>query len=109
MKLTVQKLNECIDTFAKTEISKSAKMNTQFKIGWAREFGLLSVNEKHLNKMREFGIADAEGNVDLDMLKRGIYAGIKESGEFYVEDLGIYLAKPDFDKFFRLCETGAID
>ena len=107
MKLTLEKFNEYIVTFATGVIAPAAKeLNTKFKIGFAHEFGMLGVNAEQLEGMKSIGIADKDGNIDLDMLKRGIYAGLKESGEFYVEKLGIYLSKPDFDKFFHLCETG---
>lgn len=110
MKLTLEKFNEYVAQFAIGVIAPASKgFNTKFKIGVALEFGQLGVNAEQLAELKSVGIADKDGNIDVDMLKRGVEAGLKQSGEYYVEKLGIYLAKPDFDKFFHLCETGAID
>jgi len=59
--------------------------------------------------LRAMGVADDEGNIDMDALKKGAYAGLNASGELRIDAIGISLERPEFDRFFRLVETGALN
>ena len=109
MKMTLEKFNECISQYVRGYIVPNAKGKaTLFKIGMGFGLGQIGVSGKQLEDMKAAGIADAEGNIDVDLLKKGINGGLEMSGEFAVEQLGITLYKADFDKFFHLVETGTI-
>jgi hypothetical protein len=109
MKMTLEKFNECISQYVRGYIVPNAKeKSTLFKVGVGYGLGLIGVNNEQLATMKAVGIADADNNIDIDLLKKGIEGGIDMAGELEVEKLGITLYKADLDKFFRLVETGTV-
>ena len=104
MKITKERLNEYIVQFIKGHLIPNAtKLETKFRLGFALGADLLSEFREELAV-----VADADGNIDLDLLKRGIQAGMEAAGEMRIEKLKITLEKQDVDKFIRLVETGAL-
>ena len=108
MKLTIEKFNEYIDQFVTNVLIANAKPQTKFKFGFLRGTGMLQVNAAQVESMKPLGIVDADGNIDIELLKKAAMSGLDAAGELYVPMLGLHFDRPDFDKFFRLCETGAI-
>lgn len=109
MKLTLEKLNEYIEMFALRVLAPNAPDNNiRLKIGVAKGWKLLRVSPKYVKILKDHGVIDDAGNVDIELLKDGIFGGLETASDIPIEELGITLGRPDFDKFFRLCETGAI-
>ena len=109
MKITVDKLNENISRFLREYVVPNAKeKSTLFKIGFGFGIGKVGLGEKKIADMKAAGISDNAGNVDVDILKKGVYGGLDYAGEFHVEGLDIFLNRTDMEKFFRLVETGEI-
>jgi len=108
MKLSVSRLNEYVDQYVKGAMLPAAtSLVTKFKLGFALGSGSLALDEAKLAPLRALGIADAEG-VDVDRLKKAAYSGLDASGSLSVPGLDVTLDRPDFDRFFRLVETGAL-
>lgn len=108
MKLTLEKFNEYIAQYVTGVLIPNAQPQTKFKLGFLYGTGMMRVDPGHVEAMKPLGIADAEGNIDLDLLKKAAMSGLDAAGELYVPMLGLHFDRPDFDKFFHLCETGAI-
>ena len=104
--MKLEEFNNCIGRFFTEVVAPKAKPNTQFKIGFAGAIGKLAVQPDQLAGMQEAGIVDKDGDVKLDLLKKGLEGGFAATKEYYVEKLGLYFSKDDLDKFIKLCETG---
>lgn len=107
--MKLDEFNKCIGRFFAEVVSPKAKPNTQFKIGFAGAVGRLAVQPDQLADMQAAGIVDKDGDVKLDLLKKGLEGGFAATKEYHVEKLGLYFSKDDLDKFIRLCETGKAD
>jgi hypothetical protein len=109
MKMKLEKFNEFISQYVRGYIVPNAKEpETLFKIGVGYGLGKIGVDGKQLADMKDAGIADADNNIDIDLLRKGLDGGIEMAGELPIKKLGISLCKADLDKFFRLVETGTI-
>lgn len=109
MKVTVDRINECMAMFVKGYMVPNAKkLSTKFKLGYALGSGGLVLDQQMVDGMKALGIADADGNVDLDKMKAAVYAGIDAAGEMPIEKLGVGLTRPEVDRLFGLIETGAL-
>ena len=109
MKITAEKFNGYITQFVKGHLIQNAKQPiTKFKIGFALGTGRLVADEQMVNTAKTMGIADEEGNIDIDALKKATDGGMEAAGELHIPMLGIHLDKDDVGKFFHLVETGAL-
>lgn len=109
MKVSVDKLNDCIDKFVTTVIVPGVKSPmTLFKLGVASSVGALKVTPEHVAAMKGYGLVDKEGLVDLDALKKVIYDGFDLSGSLPINQLSLTFYKADADKFFHFVETGSL-
>ncbi len=109
MKLTADKFNEYIQQFVKGYLVQEAKQPiTKFKLGFALGTGKLAVDAQMIEAAKSVGVADAEGNIDVDALKTATNSGMDAAGELHLAMLGIHLSRTETDKFFHLVETGAL-
>lgn len=109
MKLTVEKLNDYIVQYVKGHLIPNAKLQTtKFKLGFALGTGAICVNPAMVENAKALGIADENGNIDIDLLKKATNSGMEAAGDLRIDPLGMNLERADIDKFFRLVETGAI-
>ena len=109
MKITADKLNEYIQQFVKGYLIQEAKQPmTKFKLGFALGTGRLAADAQMIEAAKSVGVADADGNIDVDTLKRATDSGMDAAGELYFATLGIHLNKDEVDKFFSLIEKGAL-
>ena len=109
MKVTVEKFNGYIEQFVKGYLIQEAKQSmTKFKLGFALGTGRLAADPALVESAKGIGIADADGNIDIDLLKKATESGMDAAGELHIPMLGIHLQRNEIDKFFRLVETGAI-
>ena len=109
MKITADKFNEYIEQFVKGVLVQNARLpQTKFKLGFALGTGKLALSPEMLESAKTVGIADADGNIDIDALRKATDSGMAAAGELYIPMLGVHLDKGEVDKFFKLVETGAI-
>ena len=109
MKVTADKFNEYIVQFVKGYMIPNAKQQmTKFKLGFALGTGTVAIDPPMLESAKTGRVADADGNIDIDALKKATQCGMDAAGELPVPMLGIKLDRNDVDKFFRLVETGAL-
>lgn len=109
MKITTDKLNGYIEQYVKGHLIPAAKQTlTKFKLGFALGTGRLAASPEMIGAAQAMGVADADGNIDVDLLKKATDCGMDAAGELHVPMLGIRLGRDDVDKFFKLVETGAI-
>lgn len=109
MKITVDKFNGYIEQYVKGRLIQAAEQQlTKFKLGFALGTGRLAATPDMVEAAKAAGIADADGNIDVELLKKATLGGIDAAGELPLPMLGIYLSKDDIDRFFRLVETGAL-
>lgn len=109
MKVTTDKFNGYIEQFIKGYLIPNAKQPlTKFKLGFAYGTGRLAVDANVIAAAREIGIADKDGNIDIDLLKKATQCGIDAAGELHIPMLGIHLQRDEIDRFFKLIETGAL-
>ena len=109
MKITVDKFNDYIQQFVKGYLIQEAeKPMTKFKLGFALGTGKLAADAQMVEAAKAVGVADADGNIDIDALKAATSSGIDAAGSLPIPMLGIRLDKGETDKFFRLVETGAL-
>lgn len=109
MKITAGKFNEYVGQYIRGYlIPKAEKPATKFKLGFALATGRLAADESAVESAKALGISDADGNIDVDLLRKAVDGGMDAAGELPLPLLGLRLEKCDIDKFFRLVETGAI-
>lgn len=109
MKLTAGKFNEYIEQFVKGYLIQAAeKPMTKFKLGFALGTGKLALAPDMIESAKAVGMADEDGNIDIDALKKATDSGMSAAGELPIPMLGIHLDKTEVEKFFKLVETGAI-
>ena len=109
MKLTTDKFNEYILQYVKGHLIQNAKQPmTKFKLGFALGTERLAVDQQMLKSAKAAGVADADGNIDIDALKKATQSGMDAAGELPFPMLGIHLDRNDVDRFFKLVETGAL-
>jgi len=109
MKLTAEKFNDYIVQYVKGHLIQNAKQPmTKFKLGFALGTGTVAIDQQMIESAKAAKIADTDGNIDIDALKKATQGGMEAAGELPVPMLGIRLDKNDVDKFFKLVETGAL-
>lgn len=87
---------------------KKADNAARFKIGWAHAMGMIRITDEQFADMKEIGLVDGEGNIDLDLVRKGVKGGIETAGgELFVEKLGIWLSSDDLSGMMDYVETGA--
>jgi len=80
----------------------------RFKIGWAHTMGMLRITDEQFADAKELGLVDADGNIDMELVRKGVEGGIAAcGGELYVKKLGIWLSADDLSKMIGYVETGA--
>lgn len=109
MKVTKEKFNEYLVQYARGYIvPRATKRSTLFKLGAAFGLGMLGLGAGPLQELRDAGVADGEGNIDVDLLRKAVEGGLDLAGELYIAQLGLTLYKADLNAFFTLLETGAL-
>ena len=109
MKITTNTFNGYIEQYVRGYMIPSAdKQLTKFKLGFALGTGRLAATPDMVGAAQAAGIADADGNIDIDLLKKATAAGLDAAGELPIPALGVFLNRDDIDRFFKLVETGAI-
>lgn len=109
MKITAEKFNDYIQQFVKGYLIQEARQTmTKFKLGFALGTGKLAVDAQMIEAAKAVGVADADGNIDVDALKKATNSGMDMAGELQFQMLGIKLNRAETDKFFQLVETGAL-
>jgi len=109
MKITLDKFNSYIEQFVRGYLIQAAREQlTKFKLGFALGTGKLAVGPELIEAAKGIGVADADGNIDVDALKKATQSGVEVAGELPIPMLGIFLDKNEIDKFFKLIETGAL-
>lgn len=109
MKITADKFNDYIQQFVKGYLIQEAKQPmTKFNLGFALGTGKLAADAQMIEAAKAVGVADADGNIDVDALKKATNSGMDAAGSLPIPMLGIKLTKDETDKFFHLVETGAL-
>lgn len=109
MKLTKEKFDETVDQYVKGALIADARSPmVKFRLGFASGTGAFRLTQDRIAGLESLGIADKDGAVDIDVLKKAVYAGLDASGSLHLDALGITLERPDADRFFRFAETGSL-
>lgn len=109
MKVTKEKFNEIVDQYIKGALIADARSPiVKFRLGFAVGAGAFALTPDRISGLASIGIVDPEGSVDLEALKKAVYAGLDASGSLHLDVLGITLERPDADRFFRFAETGSL-
>ena len=109
MKITKEKFNEYLVQYARGYIVPRAKKPaTLFKLGAALGLGKLGLDAEQMQGLQDAGVADGEGNIDVDLLRKAVEGGLDLAGELYIAPLGLTLYKADVNVFLSLLETGAL-
>lgn len=113
MKVSRDLASKRIDEYMTTVLlpklkDKKADNAARFKIGWAHAMGMIRITDEQFADAKEMGLVDAEGNIDLDLVRKGVDGGIAAAGgELYVKKLGIFLSADDLSKMIDYVGTGA--
>ena len=87
---------------------KKADNAARFKIGWAHTMGMLRITDEQFADAKELGLVDAEGNIDMDLVRKGVDGGVAAAGgELFVKKLGVWLSADDLSKLIGYVETGS--
>jgi hypothetical protein len=107
--LASKRIDEYMTTVLMPKLKdKKADNAARFKIGWAHTMGMLRITDEQFADAKEMGLVDAEGNIDLDLVRKGVEGGIAAAGgELYIKKLGIFLSADDLSKMISYVETGA--
>lgn len=109
MKVTKEKFNEYLVQYARGYIVPRAKKRaTLFRLGAVFGLGKLSLGAEQMQGLQDMGVADGEGNIDVDLLKKAVEGGLDLAGELYIAPLGLTLYKADVNVFLSLLETGVL-
>lgn len=80
----------------------------RFKIGVAHTMGWLRITDGQFADAKDAGLADGDGNLDMELVRKAVLGGLSASGgELYVEKLGIWLSSDDLSGLVDYVETGA--
>lgn len=80
----------------------------RFKIGVAHTMGWLKITDEQFAEAKEMGLVDGEGNVDMELVRKGVAGGVSAAGgELFVKRLGIWLSADDLSKMVDYVESGA--
>ena len=113
MKVSRELANQRIDEYMMKVLlpalkDQKADNAARFKIGWAHTMGMLRITDEQFADARELGLVDADGNIDMELVRKGMEGGIAAvGGELYVKKLGIWLSADDLSKMIGYVETGA--
>lgn len=113
MKVSREVASRRIDEYMTTVLlsklkDKKADNAARFKIGWAHAMGMIRITDEQFADMKEIGLVDADGNIDLDLVRKGVKGGVETAGgELYVRKLGVFLSSDDLDGMIGYVETGA--
>lgn len=113
MKVSRELAGKRIDEYVTTVLlpklkDKKADNAARFKIGWAHAMGMLRITDEQFADMKDLGLVDEEGNIDLDLVRKGVEAGVETAGgELYVRKLGIFLSADDLTGMIDYVGTGA--
>ena len=109
MKITAEKFDETVQRFVAEYVVPNAKhKSTLFRLGVASGFGKLKLDKEKLEGLAELGIVGDDGQLDVDLMRKAVDAGLSLAGELYLKKLGLTFYKADLDAFFRLIETGKV-
>lgn len=112
MKIKIEQLNERIDLFATGVLVPNAKNPmTKFKIGFLRGAtgNGIKLPPEYEDGLRTLGVLDDAGCVDLDALRKAMFAGLDLAGTLPIAPLGITLDRSDLERGFHVLETGKVD
>ena len=112
MKMTKDKFNETVHKFVwESLIPDASSLAEKGLLGGIERLGLLRIGPKNEAMLRTLGILDAEGAVDVDLMKEGAYGAAEAAGGAIVvgDRPSIRLPRPALDKFFRFLETGTVE
>ena len=80
----------------------------RFKIGVAHTMGWLRITDAQFEDAKAAGIADGDGNIDMELVRKAVEGGLSASGgELFVEKLGIWLSSDDLSGMMDYVESGA--
>jgi hypothetical protein len=107
--LASQRIDEYMVKVLMPKLNRSKEDNAaRFRIGWAHTMGMLRITDEQFADAKELGLVDAEGNIDMELVRKGVEGGISAcGGELYVKKLGIWLSADDLSKMIGYVETGA--
>ena len=107
--LASQRIDEYMVKVLMPKLNRGKEDNAaRFKIGWAHTMGMLRITDEQFADAKELGLVDAEGNIDMDLVRKGVDGGIAAAGgELFVKKLGIWLSADDLTKMIGYVETGA--
>lgn len=111
MKIAVDKINECAAKYIREYLlRKATEKGVLFKLGVliGSPRAAAIVTAKNLNSLRELGIVDENGDVDVEFLRKAIESGMQAAGDLRIDELGVNLETADVNAFFQLLETGKL-
>ena len=107
MKLSMEAFNQkLVEYTLGTLIPNAKEKKTKFMLGFAVGAGALGISEDKAKMLKAIGVIDDADNVDLDLLKAGLYKGVEIAGEVPFGPFGLY--RPEVDGFFSFIATGAV-
>lgn len=106
--LASKRIDEYVTTVLLSKLKdKKADNAARFKIGWAHAMGMLRITDEQFADAKELGLVDAEGNIDMDLVRKGVDGGVATAGgELFVKKLGIWLSSDDLSGLMEYVETG---
>lgn len=112
MKMTKDKFNEMVHRFVwESLIPDAATLGEKCLLGGLERIGLLRIGPKNEAMLKTLGIMDADGAVDVDLMKEGAYGAADAAGGAIVvgDRPSVRLPRPALDRFFRFLETGTVE
>ena len=108
--LASQRLAEYMEKVLLPGLKGGKKDNgARFRIGVALGLGLVKVADEQWEMLKDAGAVDADGSLDLDVVRKGAMAGVVAAGgEVYVDRLGVWLSSDDVAKLIAYMESGSL-
>ena len=81
----------------------------RFRIGVAHTMGWLRITDEQFADMKESGLVDGEGSIDMELVRKAVNGGLValSGGELFVKKLSIWLSADDLSDMVDYVETGS--
>lgn len=107
MKMTTAEFDQRLVGYLQSVLLPECKSGIRkFAIGALIGTGRVSVKALPAEMSTALGIVDADGNVDVEVLKKAANCGIGSAGEVAV--FGLHFTKADVDRLFNYIEKGVL-
>jgi hypothetical protein len=104
-----QRIDEYMVRVLMPRLGGSKDDNTaRFKIGVAHIMGWLRITDEQFADMKDGGLVDGEGNIDMELVRKAVNGGLAalSGGELFVKKLSIWLSADDLSDLVDYVETG---